>query len=239
MADSPEAALIAHAGLADETLEALRPWGLRTLGELADLPEERIVELRERSPESLWEIEHTLETRGLRLRFDPERAEIERAPAPSTRLHLDDWVTRLAQLCPHARGLSPEAVRAVMREAWFDLDAWEGPQKPARFKYVLGALADRLDGWLYTSDWKGSRDEAARAFECLLGLPANVLAPSASEPLEQVALDANLAARAASSGGALLYLLEPFDDDCVFACMTPSLRDALVEAGVVAACDPA
>jgi hypothetical protein len=153
-------------------------------------------------------------------------------PSP---LRLDDWVRRLSEVCPAATELTPEVVRAAMEERHFHMEDWEQPKRAAPFKYVLFALASRQSHWLYASDWKGSRNEAARAFETLLALPPNHLSPRATDPLEDVAESANRAARELATVQARLHHIAPYDDDVVFALVTSDVLDAMVAARLIAA----
>lgn len=212
--------------LSEGTLAFLRKHALRTLGDVAWFTERELLSMQGCEQEYIWEIEHALETRGLRL-----RAEAPQDPKFAA-ADLDTWVTRLVELCPHASSLSVEAVRAQLERCGYDLEAWARPSYSSTFKPVLYALAELQDSWLYADDWKGSRQAAARAFERLLALPENSLDPSPIDPLVEVAEDANRLARE-RGGDARIYCLRPYDDDCVFALLTPDLRDTLVEGGVV------
>lgn len=213
--------------LSEGTLAFLQKYNIRTLEDVAQFSERELQNRFGCERECIWEIEYALETRGLRLRPDaPKDPEVAAAD-------LDTWVARLVELCPHADSLTAEAVRAQLEHRGYDLEEFVNPRYPASFKCVLYALASLQDSWLYADDWKGPRAGAARAFERLLTLPDNTVESSPFDALEDVAESANRLARERGMD-AQLYYLQPYDDDCVFALLTPALRDALVEGGVIA-----
>ncbi len=214
----------------EETQAWLQARGFQTLGELAKASERELTQLPEFEDYFLWEIEDALKAQGLALRFEPP----PEFDAKLGVLTLDEWVRRLSATSPHASELTPEGVRATIKKRGMPLADYEARLPPSQFKYVLAALAKEQAAWMYSADWKGPRDEAARAFEKLLSLPAMHLTPASDVPLSLLAGDANAAAAKLGTTDRIVDDLVPYDDTWVFLCVTKELRDALIAQFVIA-----
>ena len=176
----------------------------------------------------LWDIEDALKVHGLEL---STRDVVDKL----VRTTLDEWVERLVSIAPHARSLTNDHVRTAMEKQGFDMSLWDGALPLSYFKDALRVIAPSQPEWLYYSDWRWSREDAARVFERWLNLPKNHLKPAPDLPLALLPGDANSAAQELGTSENFIETIPPYDDDFVFALMSPALRDALITGRVLAA----
>lgn len=212
----------------DELLEETVAWcaeqGMETLEDVAAYSVAELEALPDFVDDFLWELEHALDQYGLSL---------EGASAPDPRLgllSLDEWLARLRQHMPGLSELSREDVLAMLRQRGVSEEtiAKLNMAPPSYYDTVFIVLARNHD-WLYYDDWRGSREEAARAFERGLGLAeGTVRVPDGESWLSDIADLANEAAEKLGETEARWLYLAPYDDECVFALLTPAQRKALM-----------